>query len=86
LKHFVTEKIFTLRGCYPHAQPPSWRTTPCRLSATVYSIYSQLPPVSGGLPSIRNLRTCHAVATRNLPNIDYRHTTTTTTVIIKSPS
>jgi len=24
------------------AQPPSWRTTPCRLSATAYSIYSQL--------------------------------------------
>jgi hypothetical protein len=26
-----------------HAQPPSWRTTPCLVSATVYSIYSQLP-------------------------------------------
>jgi hypothetical protein len=23
-----------------HAQPPSWRTTTCRLSAIVYSIYS----------------------------------------------
>jgi hypothetical protein len=27
------------------AQPPSWRTTPCRLSTTVYSIYSQLNPI-----------------------------------------
>jgi hypothetical protein len=27
------------------AQPPSWRTTPCRLSTTAYSIYSQLRSV-----------------------------------------
>jgi hypothetical protein len=27
---------------------PSWRTTPCRLSATAYSIYPQLPSISGG--------------------------------------
>jgi hypothetical protein len=27
---------------------PSWRTTPCRLSATAYSIYLQLPSISGG--------------------------------------
>jgi hypothetical protein len=58
-----------VRGCRPHAQPPSWRTTPCRLSATAYSIYSQLPSISGGLPSIRNLRTRHAVVTRNPPNM-----------------
>jgi hypothetical protein len=35
----------------------SWRTTPCRLSATAYSIYSQLLSISGGRSSIRNLRT-----------------------------
>jgi hypothetical protein len=29
----------------PLAQPPSWRTTPCWLSATAYSIYSQLPSI-----------------------------------------
>jgi hypothetical protein len=52
------------------AQPPSWRTTPCRLFATAYPIYSQLPSVSGGLPSIRNLRTRHAVVTRYPPNMD----------------
>jgi len=28
---------------------PSWRTTPLRLSATAYSVYSQLPSISGGL-------------------------------------
>jgi hypothetical protein len=29
-------------------QPPSCRTTPCRLSATAYSVYSWLPSISGG--------------------------------------
>jgi hypothetical protein len=33
---------------YPHAQPESWRTTLCRLSATAYSMHSQLPFISGG--------------------------------------
>jgi hypothetical protein len=62
---------------YPHAQPPNWRTTLCRLSATAYSIYSQLPSVSGGLLSIRNLRTRHAVVTRDPSNtyIYNRHIT-----------
>jgi hypothetical protein len=31
----------------PPVQPQNWRTTPCRLSATAYSIYSQLPFISG---------------------------------------
>jgi hypothetical protein len=35
---------------------PSWRTTPCRLSATAYSVYSQLPYVAGGCLTIYNLR------------------------------
>jgi hypothetical protein len=30
------------------AQPPSWRTTHCLLSATTYSIHSQLPSISAG--------------------------------------
>jgi len=36
------------RSCQPLAKPPSWRATPCRLSATVYSIYSQVPSICGG--------------------------------------
>ena len=32
------------------AQPPSWRTTPCRLSATAHSIYLQLPSISEAVP------------------------------------
>jgi hypothetical protein len=35
-RHFETfrnnKKIFTMRGCWPHAQPPSWRTTPWALT------------------------------------------------------
>jgi hypothetical protein len=43
--HFVTSLFFTVRGFQPHAQPNPWRTTPYRLFATAYLIYSQL---SGG--------------------------------------
>jgi hypothetical protein len=60
---FITNLLFTVKGCYPHAQPPSWRTTHCRLSAAAYSIYAQLPSVAGRCSSIRNPRTCHAVVT-----------------------
>ena len=41
----------TLHTSYIHygeehlPQPPSWRTTPCRLSEIAYSIYSQLPSI-----------------------------------------
>ena len=34
-----------VRSCLHLAQLPSWRATPCRLSATAYSIYSQLPSI-----------------------------------------
>jgi hypothetical protein len=56
LQYFVTWLIF-----YSELLTP--RPTPCRLSATAYSIYSQLPSISGGRSSIRNLRTRHAVVT-----------------------
>jgi hypothetical protein len=69
LKHFVTHYYFTVRGCWAHAQPQSWRRTPCRLSAAAYSIYSQLPSVSGSLFFIRNPMTCHAVVARDPPNM-----------------
>ena len=56
----ATQYVSTVRSCLHLAQPPSWRTTPCRLSATVYSIYSHLPSIAS---SICNLRTRHAVVT-----------------------
>jgi hypothetical protein len=53
------------------AQPPSWRTTHCRLSANAYSIYSQyLEAVS----SIRNPRTRHAVVTVDPLNMHVSNT------------
>jgi hypothetical protein len=42
---FVTMPVFTVRSCQYLALPPSWKTTRYRLSATTYSIYSQLPSI-----------------------------------------
>ena len=39
----------TVRFGWHFAQPPSWRTTYCRLSATVCAIYSQLSFIRGTL-------------------------------------
>jgi hypothetical protein len=60
---FVTILFFPLKGCWPHAKFSSLKTTPCHLSTTAYSIYSQLPSIAGGRTSIRNPRTRHAVVT-----------------------
>ena len=40
--------IFMVTSCLHHAQHHSWRTTPCRRSATAYSMHSQPPSISGG--------------------------------------
>ena len=48
---FATKLFFTVRNCQHVAQPPSYRTTPCRLSATAYSIYSQLPSILDAVPT-----------------------------------
>jgi hypothetical protein len=58
---FVTGLSFYGEELLAPPQPQSCRTTPCRLSATAYSKYSQLPSISAGRSSIRNLRTRHAV-------------------------
>jgi hypothetical protein len=42
--------LFTVRSCYYLAQLPSWRTTPCWLSTTAYSIYLQLPSILEAVP------------------------------------
>ena len=42
---FVTKPVFTVMSCQHLAQPPSWNTTPCWLSANAYSVYSQAPIV-----------------------------------------
>ena len=47
---FVTIPAFTVRGFKHLTQPPSQRTTPCRLRAAAYSIYSQPPPILEAVP------------------------------------
>jgi len=51
--HFVTSRLFTVRSCQPLAQPTSLYKTYCRLSMTVYSVYSPLPPHLEAVSSIR---------------------------------
>ena len=49
-KRLVTGHVFMVRSWQHLAQPPIWRTTPCRLSATAYSIYSQIPSILEAVP------------------------------------
>jgi hypothetical protein len=60
---FITRLFVYGKVLLPHIQPPSYGTTHCRLSAAVYSIYSQLPSIVGGRSSIRIPRTRHALVT-----------------------
>jgi hypothetical protein len=62
-KLFITNLFFMVKGRQPHAQPPSWRTTPCRVPAAAYSIYLQLPSITESRSSIPCPRTLHAVVT-----------------------
>ena len=41
----------------------SWSTSSCPLTATAYSVYSQLPSICGGRSSVCNLKTRRAVVT-----------------------
>jgi hypothetical protein len=43
------------------SQSPSWKTTSCRLAATVYSIYLQLLSMSGGSFSSHYLQMIRAI-------------------------
>jgi hypothetical protein len=60
--HYRSHKCFTVsqHECFygvellaplPNPPPPTWRTTPCRLFSTAYSIYSQLPSILEAFPS-----------------------------------
>jgi len=50
-KRFVTGYVSTVASCLHLTLTPSWRTTPCLLSATAYSIYSQLPSILETVPT-----------------------------------
>jgi hypothetical protein len=47
---FPNKTSFTVRSSQHLAQSPNWRTTSYRLSATAYSIYSQLPSILEAVP------------------------------------
>ena len=47
---WMFRNISALQGRVVSTSPPSWRTTPRRLFATAYSIYSQLPSLSEAVP------------------------------------
>jgi len=51
--HFVTRPVFKGTICLHLAPPPSWRTTPRRLSMTAYSIYLQLPSILEAIPTAK---------------------------------
>jgi len=64
--------IFVYReGLFASAQRHS--TTPYRPSVTAYSVNFQLPHYLEAISSIRNLRTCHAVLTRDSLNMRICH-------------
>ena len=48
--YFVTRYVFTVRSFSHSTQSLSWSTNPCRLCATAYSMYSQLPSVLEAVP------------------------------------
>jgi hypothetical protein len=63
--HFVTCCLFFYAELLlAPTQPPRKRTTPCCLSVSTYSIYSQLPCICGGRP-----RNHHALVTRGPLNM-----------------
>jgi len=66
--YFLTKPVFTVRSCQHLAQPASWKITPCRLSATAYSIYSQLPSILGP-GSVVGITTEYGL---DRPGIEYR--------------
>jgi hypothetical protein len=59
--------IFKVRSCQSHAQPKSWRTTPCRLLIQYIRSYA---PIWRPSPPSANLRTRHAVVTRDPLNME----------------
>jgi hypothetical protein len=53
-RHFETfrnnKKIFTVRGCRPHSQPPSWRTTPVGCPRLIIQYIRSYPPYPEDFP------------------------------------
>jgi len=65
--NFYGERLLALRPTSNIEDRPFSAVPDC-----LFNIFSQLHYVSGGLPSIRNLRTRHAAVTRDPPNMVVR--------------
>jgi hypothetical protein len=64
LHYFATHYIVAF-GCYCHRHTPGRESNPCRLSATMCSMYPrQFPPYPKTISSTLNLRTRQAVVIR----------------------
>jgi hypothetical protein len=48
--HFVIKPVFKVRRCEHLAKPPSWRTTPCQMSAIAYAIHSKTSSILEAVP------------------------------------
>ena len=59
--YFITWNILMMMSCSKLTQPLSWSTTPCRLSVTAYSVYSQLPSILETIPPSSTWGLGHAV-------------------------
>jgi hypothetical protein len=70
VQHFVTCCFFTVGRRKNPRNPPSWRTNHCRLFETVYSDICIHRPYLQTVFPIPNLRSRHAVVTRDPLNVD----------------
>jgi hypothetical protein len=68
-QNFHNKLISHDNGLLASCSTPSWRTTPCRLSAAVHLMYSQLPSIARGRPSLCNPRSHHTMVPRDPPNM-----------------
>jgi hypothetical protein len=72
---FVTRTVFMVRSCYHLAHPPTPTLEGHPLSAVRYCLFNIFASTlyTGGLSSIRNLRTRHAVVTGTHLSWHYEH-------------
>jgi hypothetical protein len=62
--------IFTVMS-YPHSQPPNWGPPLVGCPPLLIQYIRSYPSYPEAVFSIRNLRTRHAVVTRDQLNVDY---------------
>jgi hypothetical protein len=68
---FVTSLFFTVRSCSPTPNPKAGGPPLVSCPRLLIQYIRSYPPYLEGVSSIRNLRTRHAVVTRDPPNMEY---------------